>query len=408
MPNKRSPGPRRAVLTFAGLLLLAAVGLVWLSRSGESAEAGAAGQAASGSQASGPGGAWPFHAGSNKTDAERARDARIAQATARLAQARQTLESYRQSTRYPPDTRPMDEQRDQTYPNQPVAEDGPLATEDGKVDPVVHIKTSQSRVFVASGEQVQYTVAAVDDKGKPLPLTITRAIARGITAQGSSLGTPQAMPLFNDNGTDGDAAANDGTYTATLSPATTAFAQFNGTIRLEVALKVGEHDGIHRFDIIYTPELPAVWSGPVREVLARGSLSLYLPANVKVAGRYIVTGRLDDAAGKPFALLTFNEELGTGPQAIRLEAFGKLILDRKPALPLRLRDVDGYLLKENGFPDRALMPRLMGLVFTTKVYPLSSFSDAEWTSEERDRYLAEYGNDVTAAQQALDQAQKGP
>jgi hypothetical protein len=241
-----------------------------------------------------------------------------------------------------------------------------------------------------------------------LALTITRAVARGITAQGSSLGTPQAMPLFNDNGTDGDAAAGDGTYTATLAPADTAFAQFNGTIRLEVGLQVGDSEGVHRFDIVYTPELPAVWNGAIHEALERGSLALYLPANIRLPGRYIVTGRLDDASGKPFALLTFNDELTAGPQQIRLPAFGKLVMDRKPAFPLRLRDVDGYLLRDGGFPDRALMPRLMGIVYVTKAYPLSSFSDSEWTSEERDRYLAEYGSDVTNAQQSLDQAQKGP
>ena len=56
---------------------------------------------------------------------------------------------------------------------------------------------------------------------------------------------------------------------------------------------------------------------------------------------------------------------------------------------LLLRDVDGFLLKEDAFPDRALMPRLPGLVHMSKRYPMSVFSDAEWQSEERDRYLRE-------------------
>jgi hypothetical protein len=47
-----------------------------------------------------------------------------------------------------------------------------------------------------------------------------------------------------------------------------------------------------------------------------------------------------------------------GSSEVRLTVFGKLMRGLAPALPLTLRDVDGYLLKENTDPDRALMPRL--------------------------------------------------
>jgi hypothetical protein len=36
-------------------------------------------------------------------------------------------------------------------------------------------------------------------------------------------------------------------------------------------------------------------------------------------------------------------------------------------------------------------------------YPLTAFSDAEWQSEERDRYLAELQRDVDEAQARLTQ-----
>jgi hypothetical protein len=45
-----------------------------------------------------------------------------------------------------------------------------------------------------------------------------------------------------------------------------------------------------------------------------------------------------------------------GSSEVGLTVFGKLMRDLAPALPLTLRDVDGYLLKENTDPDRALMP----------------------------------------------------
>jgi len=129
-------------------------------------------------------------------------------------------------------------------------------------------------------------------------------------------------------------------------------------------------------------------------------LNFLLGAQVQTAGRYVVSGRLYDAAGQALALLSFNDELAAGTQEIRLQAFGKLIRDMKPSFPLSLRDVQGFLLQER-FPDRALMARRPGLVYTSQSYTLSQFSDAEWRSAERDRYLQALQQDVTAAQQAM-------
>ena len=118
-------------------------------------------------------------------------------------------------------------------------------------------------------------------------------------------------------------------------------------------------------------------------------------------GRYVITGRVDDAKGHPFALLTFNDVLGPGPNQVKLLMFGKLMRDQDAALPLTLRDVDGYLLKEGTDPDRAMMPRLEGKVYTTRTTSTKGFSDAEWQSEERTRYLTEFGKDVAIAKAEL-------
>ena len=155
------------------------------------------------------------------------------------------------------------------------------------------------------------------------------------------------------------------------------------------------------FDIIYSAELPATWTGPARDVIEDGSMNFYLKDNVLIPGRYVVTGRIDDVKGKSIALVTFNDLLGQGSSEVRLTVAGKLIRDQEAALPLTLRDVDAYLLKENVDPDRALMPRMEGTVFVSKNYPLSRFSDAEWQSEERSRYLTEYSKDVELAKAAL-------
>jgi hypothetical protein len=128
--------------------------------------------------------------------------------------------------------------------------------------------------------------------------------------------------LFAVDGKGADPVAGDGAFAAVLAPAQTGLAAFNGTIRTEVRYSVAGRAGSVQFDVIYSPELPATWSGPVREAVENGSLNFYLKADIRQAGRYLISGRVDDANGKPFALVTFNDVLGTGPAEVRLTMFG--------------------------------------------------------------------------------------
>ncbi len=317
-----------------------------------------------------------------------------------LRLADHTYCSYRESSKYPHTSRPIAEQPDQVYPNAPVTDVHPMRLDGGSADPKVLLQTSQSRVYMASGEAVAFSLRAVDADGGVLPLVITRALAQGLTFKGSRP-TAQVALAFADDGKGADPVAGDGAFAAVLAPAQTGLAAFNGTIRTEVRYSVAGRAGSVTFDVIYSPELPATWSGQVREAVESGSLNFYLKADIRQAGRYIVSGRVDDANGKPFALVTFNDVLGTGPAEVKLTMFGKLMRDQDAALPLTLRDVDGYLLKENTDPDRALMPRLEGKVVVGKPHPLKSFSDAEWQDEQRSRYLAEFGKDLARARSAL-------
>lgn len=122
---------------------------------------------------------------------------------------------------------------------------------------------------------------------------------------------------------------------------------------------------------------------------ARGWMALAAGLGVAVLG------------GRGLVLLTFNDEVGTGSQRFRLTLFGRLIRDTQPTFPLRLQDVEGFLLLPDQFPDRAMLPRRAGVVHTSQRYGLDRFSDAEWQREERSRYLTEYQNDVDRASQDL-------
>jgi hypothetical protein len=314
------------------------------------------------------------------------------QLLARYQLAEHTLCSYAQASQYPAGSRPMAQHADQAYPNLPVREVNPMRRDGGGVEPRVLLQTSQSRVYMASGETVAFTLRAVDPDGAVLPLVITRAVAAGIRYGAARAQAPVALAFVD---------AGAGALAGVLAPAQTGLASFDGTLRTVVDYSVNGQAGRIAFDVIYSPVAPAVWSGAVHEARAGGSLDFYLPVDVREAGRYIVSGRVDDANGQPFALLTFNELLPAGPNEVRLSAFGKLLRDAAPALPLRLRDVDGYLLRENADPDRALLPRLEGTVATSRADSLEGFSDAPYMGDDRTRYLAEFGRDLKLARAAL-------
>ncbi len=304
----------------------------------------------------------------------------------RLDRAKLTLATYREQTRYPHESRPIAEHPDQVHPFAPIRESLPLRFPGTKAAvPGVRILTTQDRVFMSGDEVVTVGVTAQDETGATLPLLVTRAVAFDLPDPRQAAGRPQLALDFT---------GSEGVYTAQFQPSRTAFADFAGTVRLQVTLSQGGRQGVVNFDVVYQPQVPAEW-GAISERVAEGSLDFMVGLSVKQPGRYVVNARVDDARGQPFALVSFNEELGSGPQAARLRVFGKLLRDASPAMPLRLRDLQGFLLLADRFPDRAVLARREGVVHSSGSYPVKAFSDAEWASEERDRYLAELGRDVS-------------
>ena len=337
-----------------------------------------------------------------------ARQAQRAVWQQRLERAQTTLDAYRQSTRYPHESQPLSAHPDQAYPNESISEEHAFGLAGAKAADGMSLRTTQERVFVQGGESVRFTIALRDNAGQLLPLRVLRASAREMPPPNSGSMVPELPLAFNDDGAAGDAVPGDGIFSVQLQPAAQGFAGLFGQIRVEAALQYGDQQGLTYFDILYTPEAPATWQGGVREAMEDGSLNFYLGADVREAGRYVVTGRVDDANGTPFALLGFNEEVSQGPQEFRLTLFGKLVRDAKPVFPLTMRDVNAFLLHADSFPDRSLMPRLPGQVHVSQDYPLASFADAEWNAEERTRYLSELGRDVADAQAHVDRLGRGP
>lgn len=358
-----------------------------------SATNGATGQAG----ASGGGGGGPYSVAGLQL-----RQEQLAVWRGRYERAEQVYASYRDATRYPYDSRPIAEHPDQVRPFAPIAEELKLRNANGDLVKGVRLHTSQERVFLSGAESVKFSVAVVDENDRSLPLVIRSAQAQSIPDSRTPIKLVQTNVAFSDDGAGADEVSGDGTYSGRLTPATQGFQNYGGTIRLLVQMVVEGQQGIAHFDVVYTPDVPATWAG-VREALEAGSLNFYLKANVRLGGRYVVSARVDDANGVPFALLQFNDEVASGSREFKLQLFGALVLDENPSFPLRLRDVDGFLLVPDKFPDRATMARQKGVVHVSAVYPKSRFSPAEWSSEERQRYLTEYGKDADTAKRRLEE-----
>ena len=318
----------------------------------------------------------------------------------RYTRAEAVYNGYRDATRYPPESRPLTEHPDQAKPFAPLAEDVPLRDASGKPTTGAHLRTTQERAFVAAGESVRFTIEAVDESGRSVPLVIERSLAQAMPDTKTLSTIIRADVPFNDNGMAPDVAAGDGKFSALLTPSVLDFSNFTGTIRLAVDVSANGQKGVVQFDVVYVPSVPATWAG-VREAQEQGSLNFYLKALVRTPGRYVATARVYDADGAPFALLQFSDEVPAGPAEFKLSLAGVLVRDKNPRFPLRLVDVEGFLLRPNAVPDRIMMPRQAGDAYASKHYELDSFSDNEWQSEERTRYLDQYGRDMDRARTEL-------
>ncbi|MCP3138899.1 choice-of-anchor X domain-containing protein [Pyxidicoccus xibeiensis] len=344
----------------------------------------------------GPGATAPTPAVA-RTPEDAAREAERTLWEKRLERAKRTLETYVSATRYPPQSRPSSEQVDQMELPEPERT-RPLSRDNADVQ----LRLKQDRVFVVGSEAVHFLVGCEDAQRQARPCQVVSASASEAEHMTRGAGAEGVPLAFLDDGSGGDPLAGDGTYTGRFQPSKQGFPMFSGTLRVAVRVRSGKAEGTAFFDILYTPSPPAQFTGRVREVVEGGSLQLLLGVHVRKAGRYVVAGRVDDESGVPFAHVSFNEELREGTQEVKLTVAGNLVLDESPTFPLKLRDVEGFLLKESGDPDRELMTTLRGYVHTTNDYPPTVFSPTEWQSEERTRYVEELTRDVKEAEAHLD------
>ncbi len=302
-------------------------------------------------------------------------------ANKRLARARHTLEGYKLWARYPPSSRPLSEMPDLQKPHSVQPSTQPLAKSDGKPTSKARVTLSQDRIYLVGDEVAHLRVSCIPAACEVLSATATSATK----LDNSAMIGPTPVKFVTDE---------QGNAVAPLQPANEGFSSYHGGIGIDLKVRVGSEEGFANFQLIYTPAAPARFTGKIREVMEDGSLCLYVEMDVTKAGRYILTGRVNDAEGEGFAYLEFNNLIEAGLREARMCIFGLLVIDQRAKTPFTLRDLEGFLLLEDRDPDRELMSLIEGKVHTTKTYEESAFSNAEWQSEEKTRTIDEFGKDV--------------
>ena len=308
--------------------------------------------------------------------------------------AEERLQTYRTFAKYPPGSRPARENSDQLFPMAPVVRGTPLSRS-GQPSEHILLKLRQDRVVVVGDESIELGIRCEDSQANVLPCAVQSAQVSALPLESGKPPGSRPVSFVKDQ-----AAGRQGELVATLRPIDLKLVDQSWPLRVDVKLQAGSdpvEQGSALFDFLFTPEPPAVSTGPVREAVADGSLVLTYGLSVKRAGRYVLHARVDDAAGKPVGFLEWNDLLQVGQQEVRLVLFGKLLLDENPRWPLKVRDFDGFLLKESGDVDREQIPPRAGYHHTTQVYSLSAFSSKEWQSEEKTRHEREFEKDVEQA-----------
>jgi hypothetical protein len=304
----------------------------------------------------------------------------------------ETKRALLEKTRYPLDSRPLAMKTDLLEPHHVEPTMRGLTGDKTKSHGVL-ISQNQDRVWISPGQPAIASISAMLD-GHPAGLTISRSeLAPQIEdgQGGASPGKILANPNFHDDGVPPDAIANDGTFTAQIIlPSGTP----KGSVVLAVDAQASGEQGTLLFNFVQTDVAPATFTQSARDTLENGSIAIYVGIQVQQAGLYEIVGRLYDANNRPLVYMRFLDQLTTASTEVRLDAFGKVILDEGGVPPFILRDVEGAEMLEGQYPDRAPMADWPA-GYTTHTYALSQLSDADYDGADKQRKI-----------DALDQATK--
>jgi hypothetical protein len=167
---------------------------------------------------------------------------------------------------------------------------------------------------------------------------------------------------------------------------------------LEVAFQA-EGGEIHSeaIRIFSTPvdRIPAQLSGNFRDFVHDGSLLVEVGVDVREPGFFRFDANLYDRNGEPVGFAVFKGDLAPGENWLPLEFFGKILLDQGAIGPYSVDQLRGYSVLEGQTPygeRHADVP----LTHQTSPYDAAIFSDAVYTSEDKERMIQLILDDIDA------------
>ncbi|HEX5060932.1 MAG TPA: hypothetical protein VFV99_16305 [Kofleriaceae bacterium] len=273
------------------------------------------------------------------------------------APAEDPLTAYKRINQYPPTSRPLSIHHDLVTPNRRYE-----SPQHAAKDSDVTFWFSGDKGTIV-GDDVLHAFLEVRRDGEPIDVRIVSA-------------TADKLPLtFTKNGE---------RYVNELR---LADAQYDTSATVNVRVEFDYGGGMTQeasFPVLYTPKagVPARFTGTFREAIVNGSLVIYAGIEVKKEGWYLIDANLWAGDDAPVAWTRYKGNLGPSNTEVPLEFFGKVLVDAKSPAPYQVRQLRGARHVENKDPDLENMPFFDG-TYTTRTYPLSTFSPAEWDSEHK-------------------------
>ncbi len=277
------------------------------------------------------------------------------------AVARSAAADYRRRARYPRSSRPLDDGPDPLERDRevsPVSQGGPSG--EGPVLTVYPLATG----FEDPEPAVLYAYLAAGG---------TRVPARAIRG---TIVTEDLQPIgqveYRDDGTGGDAVADDRIYTAVFLPTPDAAPALSRSYMVQVVATTRSDDERHAATSFLYSHPHARLTGRYRDAVANGSLEIGIEVDVATAGRFHVEATIYGADGtRKVAWAQAVDELEPGRHWMTLPFYGLVLRDRGIAGP--------YLLRWVALSTTTEMPnaknRLADANYPTAPYDLAAFTE---------------------------------
>jgi hypothetical protein len=135
--------------------------------------------------------------------------------------------------------------------------------------------------------------------------------------------------------------------------------------------------------------------------ISAGSLEVVFDVNVSYVAPTLVEAVLYDASGKT-GIATYDDYVHptqTGGTKITITFFGKAISDSGINGPYSIRALHGHVKVPTAQPPEVFWARAASPVLLTQAYSAGMFSNAAWSSPEKDAKIAQYQQTIAEMQQ---------